>query len=70
MGTSYRIGAGDEENGRKVKGHRDLDYFEGAKMKEDNEYLVVVDGVDKETICNESKTEIRATATRAHQSPG
>lgn len=31
-------------------------------MKEDHEYLVVVDGVDKEKICDETKTTIRSTA--------
>lgn len=63
-GTSYRIRVGNEENVRKVKEHREwiASHFEGAKIKEDTEYLVVVDGVDKETICDESKTKIRRTA--------
>ena len=63
-GTSYRIRVGDEGNVRKVKEHREwiASHFEGAKIKEDTEYLVVVDGVDKETICDESKTKIRPTA--------
>lgn len=63
-GTSYRIRVGGEENVKKVKGHREwiLSHFQGAKMKEDNEYLVVVDGVDKETICDQTKTAIRDTA--------
>jgi hypothetical protein len=63
-GTSYRIRVGDEKNVKKVKECREwlASHFEGARMKEDNEYLVVVDGVDKETICDESKTEIRPTA--------
>jgi hypothetical protein len=64
IGTSYRIHISDKEDIKKVKGHKDwlTSHFEGAKMKEDNEYLVVVDRVDKETICDESKTEIRPTA--------
>lgn len=63
-GTSYRIRVGNEENMKKAKGHREwiMSHFPGAKMKEDNEYLVVVDGVDKETICDETKTTIRNTA--------
>ena len=62
--TSYRFRVGDEENVKKVKENREwlVSHFEGAKIKEDTEYLVVVDGVDKETICNPTKTMIRPTA--------
>ena len=63
-GTSYRFRVGGEENVKRAKENRDwlASHFEGATIKEDTEYLVVVDGVDKETICNPNKTLIRSTA--------
>lgn len=63
-GTNYRIRVSDKENVKKVEEHKEWvsSPFESAKMKEDTKCLVVVDGVDKEKICNKSRTEIRPTA--------